>query len=357
MKDPKNRYFRTARIIKDMPDFNDKTNFLTSFLRAPLFSVELDPIEAVKKLGLENLFQFFAFPFKSFLLDFASLGKMDPFIFCHEVDQNTFYLQGINLVEEIDPHEWVKNFCNAEDVGEKIAGLSIDEKIKIFQEMTKDEPIVLDRVIVRVAENEIGLIPSVYGNILCKHSHEKKKFYYQSHKDIISDIPELPPFFYTCPYIENGYGGCNGNLQNSCKQVFQTAQLLWQLVYATMIYANCPQTVLLGEAETLTQKEQNLSQKNKKPDAINPKKDRILILPTRKIVDLKHRVYAGGTHASPIPHLRKGHWRDLRSPMFKNKKGQKIWVVPASVGGDLEMKDGGVVYRVIELPTCKKRID
>jgi len=57
----------------------------------------------------------------------------------------------------------------------------------------------------------------------------------------------------------------------------------------------------------------------------------------------------GGTHASPRPHLRRGHSRTLKSPRFKNKVGQTISLDPMSVGNQSEWEGAnGIKYRVIQ---------
>lgn len=55
----------------------------------------------------------------------------------------------------------------------------------------------------------------------------------------------------------------------------------------------------------------------------------------------------GGTHASPIPHQRKGNYALLQAPRFRHKQGQKVWRKPAWVG-DREWIHHGSVYRVLE---------
>lgn len=56
----------------------------------------------------------------------------------------------------------------------------------------------------------------------------------------------------------------------------------------------------------------------------------------------------GGTHASPYPHPRKGHWRTYRHPKFTNLQGQRRRVKPAYVG-EREFVQGGSVYKVIDV--------
>jgi len=54
----------------------------------------------------------------------------------------------------------------------------------------------------------------------------------------------------------------------------------------------------------------------------------------------------GGHHASPSPHRRRGHFRELRSPRFVRKCGQKVWTRPAWVGPET-WEANGKSYRVL----------
>lgn len=63
-----------------------------------------------------------------------------------------------------------------------------------------------------------------------------------------------------------------------------------------------------------------------------------------------HRVDRGGSHASPIPHTRRGHYATLRHEKWKhNPDGspRQVWVKPAWVG-DTEWIFEGRQYRVID---------
>lgn len=68
-----------------------------------------------------------------------------------------------------------------------------------------------------------------------------------------------------------------------------------------------------------------------------------------------HRHYPGhgrdepdGTHASPMPHQRRGHWATLRAERWSpEKRGTKVWRRPAWVG-DREWIHHGSVYRVLD---------
>lgn len=55
-----------------------------------------------------------------------------------------------------------------------------------------------------------------------------------------------------------------------------------------------------------------------------------------------------GTHGSPMPHLRRGHYKTLRAERYKNMRGKVIWVAPCHVGGEcVEWREGAVSYKVI----------
>jgi hypothetical protein len=59
-----------------------------------------------------------------------------------------------------------------------------------------------------------------------------------------------------------------------------------------------------------------------------------------------HRIDRCGTHASPIPHTRRGHYATLRADRFGVNKGKRIWRKPAWVG-DTEWIFEGRQYKVI----------
>lgn len=58
----------------------------------------------------------------------------------------------------------------------------------------------------------------------------------------------------------------------------------------------------------------------------------------------------GGTHASPHPHQRRGHFKTLRAERFGENRGKRIWTRPAWVG-DREWIYNGATYKVLDLPT------
>lgn len=75
---------------------------------------------------------------------------------------------------------------------------------------------------------------------------------------------------------------------------------------------------------------------------------RHIMLTKSQIADAWHRVHRGGTHASPMPHLRRGHYKTLRSERYKENQGKRIWVRATHVNGAcVEWRDGDVSYKVL----------
>jgi hypothetical protein len=56
-----------------------------------------------------------------------------------------------------------------------------------------------------------------------------------------------------------------------------------------------------------------------------------------------------GTHASPKPHRRRGHWRELSHPRYRHhpQYKQKIWVKPSFIGPEQAVYEGNL-YRLIK---------
>lgn len=73
-----------------------------------------------------------------------------------------------------------------------------------------------------------------------------------------------------------------------------------------------------------------------------------IILTKTEIATRWHTAHQGGTHASPLPHLRRGHYKTLRAARFKEKRGQRIWVRASHVGGEcVEWRHGDRSYKVL----------
>jgi hypothetical protein len=61
------------------------------------------------------------------------------------------------------------------------------------------------------------------------------------------------------------------------------------------------------------------------------------------------QVESTGTHASPKPHRRRGHWRELSHPRYRHhpQYKQKIWVKPSFIGPEQAVYEGNL-YRLIK---------
>ena len=100
--------------------------------------------------------------------------------------------------------------------------------------------------------------------------------------------------------------------------------------------------VVVSTARTPTQKQIHTAQKKPWLTEIQPK---ILLLNPTEAIKLRDRPDAPGTHASPVPHTRRGNWATLRHPRFGAKVGTLVWRKPAWVG-DREWVFQGRQYRV-----------
>lgn len=60
-----------------------------------------------------------------------------------------------------------------------------------------------------------------------------------------------------------------------------------------------------------------------------------------------NRKHGGGTHASPVPHHRRGHWRRVADCFLNAKlRGERLWVRPTYVG-ETQFEDEKAIYNVL----------
>lgn len=96
-------------------------------------------------------------------------------------------------------------------------------------------------------------------------------------------------------------------------------------------------------AQPQTKQRTELSKKRPWLNATGP---RMLLLDR---MPATQRVHKGGTHASPKPHRRRGHWKTLRHPKYRHhpQYQQLIYVKPSFVGPKQVHYEGNI-YRVVE---------
>jgi hypothetical protein len=92
--------------------------------------------------------------------------------------------------------------------------------------------------------------------------------------------------------------------------------------------------------------------KKRKPQAKKMRRyserEHFILLDKTQLTEAWHRTHQGGTHASPLPHLRRGHYKTLRAEKWKENRGKIIWVRATHVGGEVvEWRQGNTVYRVV----------
>jgi hypothetical protein len=94
----------------------------------------------------------------------------------------------------------------------------------------------------------------------------------------------------------------------------------------------------------------NISARDRKTATKKPwlaETPRIILMNPQEAHTYGHRVERGGTHATPSPHHRRGHWATLRHEKWGDKRGRRIWRRPAWVG-DQEWVFNGSRYKVID---------
>jgi len=76
--------------------------------------------------------------------------------------------------------------------------------------------------------------------------------------------------------------------------------------------------------------------------------DHYIVMEKHEIAEAWKRANHGGTHASPVPHLRRGHYKHLQAERYKEKRGKLVWVRATHVNGKcVEWRNGNTIYRVI----------
>ena len=100
-------------------------------------------------------------------------------------------------------------------------------------------------------------------------------------------------------------------------------------------------------AETRRRQSAHSACRNEKKPWLREDLPSIVLLDPNKPKTFREHTTPIGTHASPTPHQRLGHYANLRSEKFKNKKGQRIWRKGTWVG-DEEWVFNGRHYKLLK---------
>lgn len=365
------RYFVVARRLKDLlqevrhgkmssknPEHESNIQkFLISFLRAPYFSIELDPsltLEEIKN-DHEGLNHFFGFPYQQFILDFPPLknirnDEFSPLLFCRMISDKLIYVQDFTAINTQDLVSKVDKY--ASHMPNEFNAMSAREKADIINRFFMELPGGTNSFMATSDNGDWSrpkIMFNVFNNLHCPLNDQT-----DSKNVLVVEGGDVPPYFRRCSFFNN-QEGCKGYLDRQCNSNVVFARHVWHLIFYALIYINYPAHVIIEESQKLTPREERQQKKQIKPDAINVKRPILRVVSAGDIIKRKHSE-GEGTHASPIPHLRRGHWRQLRSDYYKNKKDEAVWIRDVKVNGELIWHDGNITYKVVDPPSRKFKI-
>lgn len=127
-----------------------------------------------------------------------------------------------------------------------------------------------------------------------------------------------------------------------CKILEDSGRSLAGTLYDIIAYINRPDRFVVKITPDMTEHEKKLKGKGKKT-TFNKKPFHVVLdhAEIRQVIAESH----GGHHASPLPHQRRGHWRDLRAQRYR--KQRSVWVRPSDVNKGLTIRLKKAVYEVI----------
>lgn len=149
------------------------------------------------------------------------------------------------------------------------------------------------------------------------------------------DFQTQSPLF-ACKRFCSSYKGCKYHGSRS----FNWAERILSI----LTYINQPQLYIIKESKTVNKREQGRN-KNKRGAERFLNKARYLVLDYSQVKTRYLSAGMGGTHASPLPHLRRAHPRRLKADRFKEKK--TIQVKSCEVNKGMTWSDGKRIYEVI----------
>ena len=147
--------------------------------------------------------------------------------------------------------------------------------------------------------------------------------------------------FSVCKKLKDG-GICSSTTPG-CRTYRDHADQDASLLHAVLRYINRPDRFLVKVTPEKTAREKRLEAKKRVPSFA--KKEMHVVLDHSQVREIVAAASAGSGHLSPLPHQRRGHWRELRADRFKEKG--LVWVRPADINKGLTVKVKKSVYQVV----------
>lgn len=111
-------------------------------------------------------------------------------------------------------------------------------------------------------------------------------------------------------------------------------------VMTVLVYINAPQRFIIEE------KPQRIPKVRRGQVPRIKQRSRYIVL-DKSAIKTRYLAARAPSDRSPMPHLRRGHYRILQNPRFKSK-GSRVWVRATHVKGNVvEWREGGRFYKVL----------
>jgi hypothetical protein len=130
-------------------------------------------------------------------------------------------------------------------------------------------------------------------------------------------------------------------------QLVEYVEILFNYIftnYKILSYIDQPRKYVISEGPIKKREYKNINKKI----PIDERDHYYVISPDEvKNIYRTNRVDHGGTHASPMPHMRCGYMREFKSDVYKNMKGSKMWIRPTYVGDREWFTDNKKIIKIV----------
>lgn len=304
------------------------SSFLKKYAKAPLFIVGIDDsvyAEWLKHPSDEAVAEFHL-PFPTMVLDFPNglLQKSDNpkmgdsiIIFIDTIAKNTYLFEGLRTDEAF------RRALDAAPANEKGLITSVG-----FPRPAGDVGEAFSFV--------VGMVPEENGfsaNYSCEFIYDCQ----------VPVTPLLGITSYAAFTRCQPLGGKCMIKTPLCRMLDGTTNFTVIFIMMVISYINRQDRFILTVTPEMTDHEKRLAVKGKKLSFA--KKPAHIVLDHSQVREIIAAAKQGGTHASPLPHQRRGHWRQLQADCYKEKR--KVWVRPADINKGMSVKIQKNVYEVV----------